>query len=151
MIVNGAHRTSPQRPLPVTVRLRNRRRPMLPKHRQLQNSTLSIHTPVSIVWWWPASIPLRLVGAASGAALLVPLRVFGLPSRCRDGVGIMSGLMPRRSREPTRPTAAESTRPVLERSISHHRSGLARASVAEIWSVEDQASLRCSSYISTKS
>lgn len=110
---------------------------MLPKHRQLQNSTLSIHTPVSMVSW--------RVDTGGGGAVpvsLVALAALGWRRICREGMGIMPGLMPRSSKDPTRPTMAERRKPGLERSMSHQSRGLARASVAEIWRVDDQASLR---------
>lgn len=131
----AAYRIPAQRPWPVADRRHDSRRPMLPKQRQLQNSTLSIHTPVSIV-----SLLARPPSAEAPSPCAVALASRALDS-CA-GAGIMSGLTPSRNTEPTRPTVADSRKPGLERSISHHSSGLTMASVAEICSVDDQASLR---------
>ena len=105
---------------------------MLPKQRQLQNSTLSIHTPVSMVWLWATSAPGAAVAVVLPLAAAAAAAAAALRSICRDGVGIMSGLMTRSRREPTRPTPADSRSPGLDRSMSHQSSGLARANVAEI-------------------
>lgn len=127
--------TPAQRPLVAADRLQVSRRPMLPKQTQLQNSTLSIHMPVSTVSCL-ASPPS--ISVAAPVASIDALRPAG-PA----GVGIMSGLTPMSRREPTSPTAADRRKPGLERSMSHHNRGLTSASVTESCSVEAQGSLRC--------
>lgn len=97
-------------------------RPILPKQRQLQNSTLSIHTPVSTVSC-VAKPPNARGSLLKG---FEELRV-GNPA----GAGIISGSTPRRRIEPVKPTAADSTNPGLLRSMSHHKRGLTNANVAD--------------------
>ena len=109
---------------------------MFPKHTQLQNSTLTIQMPASSVAWL-ASPPSTSGGSATRPAL-DSLRHCAVD----DGVGIMSGLMPSSTAEPVSPTAADSRKPGLERSMRYHRNGLTSASVSETWSVDAQGSLR---------
>jgi hypothetical protein len=58
------------------------------------------------------------------------------------GLGIMSGVVARRSAVPVAPTAVERMKPGLERSIRYQRTGFTRASVRDAWRVEAQGSLR---------
>lgn len=117
--ISNNYRTPPHLPLDLfQVSLR----PIFPKQRQLQNSTLSIQTPVSTVSW--LAKPPNAKGSLSKP--FEELRL-GMP----DGAGMISGLTPRRNIEPVRPTAADNTNPGLLRSISHHSSGLTNANVAD--------------------
>lgn len=109
---------------------------MFPKHTQLQNSTLTIHTPISTV----------SPSTGRGARLAVAAHDENeLCAACHalDGAGITSGLTPSSSADPVSPTQVDSRKPGMLRSMSHHRSGFTRASVAETCSVEAHASLRC--------
>lgn len=130
----SAQRTPAQRPLATVDLPHVSRLPIFPKQTQLQNSTLSIQTPVSTVCWVakPPSI-----SKSSEPASAVMLR-----ASCLAGVGMISGLKPISNTEPVNPTKADSRNPGFERSMSHHRSGFTSANVIEICKVEDQASLR---------
>lgn len=130
------HRTPAHLPLTAADRPMARRRPMLPKQTQLQNSTLSIHTPVSTVSC--RASPPRVSKSSWEVALVTD----ALPNETAEGVGIISGLTPRRKAEPVRPTAAARTKPGLERSISHQRRGFTRASDRDTWRVDAQATFR---------
>lgn len=48
-LLSRSHLTPPHLPLPAASEFSASRRPIFPKHTQLQNNTLSIHTPVSII------------------------------------------------------------------------------------------------------
>ena len=115
--------------------------PMFPKHTQLQNNTLSIHTPDSTVLFCARYPPRSTVSSSSSASAAADslLRNRALVT---EGVGIMAGFTPRRTTEPASPTAAERRKPALDRSMSHQSSGLTRAKVTETCKVEDQGSLR---------
>lgn len=112
------------------------RRPIFPKHTQVQNSTLAIHVPTT-----------RL---SCGIALYrVPACEIGVPSPAMgDGVveageGIISGLILSTANIPVNPTMVDRAKPGFERSTRYHRTGLARESVRETWSVDCQGTLRC--------
>lgn len=116
---------------------------MFPKHTQLQNSTLSIHTPDSNVSELASPPRSRLSSHLSlpdeedddhGSELVLNSEL--------EGVGIISGFTPSSKPAPATPTAAERRKPALERSMSHQRSGLTSARVMDTCKVDDQASLR---------
>lgn len=111
---------------------------MLPKKIQLQNRTLTIQMPVSIVSWFGKAPSVREPAAPWW---LDELRE-KVPGPSPAGVGIMSGSRPMRTAEPTRPTAAESQNPGLERSIMYQRNGFAKAKVMETCIVDAHGSLR---------
>lgn len=104
---------------------------MLPKQTQLQNRTLSIQIPVSIVFWLARPPNVRESETVS------------FRNDDADGVGTISGSTPISTAEPIRPTAAESRKPGLERSIKYHKKGLTRASVSESCSVDAHGRRRC--------
>lgn len=120
-----SYRLPAQRPLAAVDVPKDNLRPMFPKQTQLQKSTLRIQTPVSRVSCL-ASPPKASFPSAEGLCAEVALR-----NGVADGAGIMSGLTPMSTAEPASPTMAERSRPGLERSMSHQRSGLARASVRD--------------------
>ncbi len=109
-------------PLPLNANLR----PTLPKHTQLQNNTLRIQMPPSI---------LSLL--TNPMTLSSPNRrvCFNVEFRGREvedaGEGIMSGLEASRRAVPVAPTALERRKPGVERSTRYQRTGLTRARVRE--------------------
>lgn len=127
--------TTPFAPLP----LRAKRLPIFPKHTQLQNSTLKIQVPPSIVSILtpPSPSPPKL--PRYFAVVFLP----GLGMLTEAGEGIMSGFEARRRAVPVAPTKAERRKPGLERSMRYHRTGLTRASVREAWRVDAHGNLRC--------
>lgn len=97
---------------------RFKRRPTLPKHTQLQNSTLEIHVATPIVS--DVTPETSNVCVSFGAA----------------GEGTMSGLMLSRAAAPDMPTTRESANPALDLSIRYHMNGLTKASVSDTCSVD---------------
>ena len=110
---------------------------MLPKQTQLQKSTLSIQTPVTM---FSCERGLGAEDVSKGADSLSELVTVIIID---EGAGIISGLTPSSRRVPAKENEAESTNPARERSISHQRRGLTRASVPEACSVDAQGSFRC--------
>ena len=109
----------------------------MPKQTQLQNSTLTIQIPVSTV------LGPRSSQTAPGSPVSEALPAHAPPSGDgNDGAGMMSGLMPRRSRLPASPTAAERRRPGFVPSTRYQRKGFARVRAVETWRVETHGSLR---------
>jgi hypothetical protein len=107
---------------------------MLPKQTQLQNNTLIIQMPVSTVSW--LAMPPRVSSSASTPAS-GPTELFR--KGAVEGAGIISGFTPSRKRDPVMPTAVDRRKPGMDRSMSHHRRGLASARVADACSVESHA------------
>jgi hypothetical protein len=58
------------------------------------------------------------------------------------GAGTISGCRPVSKAEPASPTADETMKPAIERSIMNHRAGFTRPSDSETCKVESQGSLR---------
>lgn len=123
----------PHLPRPTADLFSANRLPMLPKHTQLQNKTLSTHIPVSIVL--SVAKPPNTVGSPP---------VWPVWFRCKScdeypiGAGIISWFNPSATMEPARPTAADNKKPGLDRSIRYHRNGLTAARVIETCIVEAQ-------------
>lgn len=110
------------------------RRPILPKHTQLQNKTLAIHvqTPMLsfVMILYDVTLSYEILGAfARGEGVA--------------GGGTMSGLTPRRTAVPVMPTMAERMKPGFDRSMRYQSTGLTSARVKETCRVDCQGSLRC--------
>ena len=135
--LTSPHLTPPHRPRVVAELVRAKRRPIFPKHTQLQNRTLSIQIPVSTVSW--LAKPPSVSGSAKDGAV---------PFRCRPsdekpaGVGTICGFNPIKMAEPVKPTAAESRKPGFDRSIRYQRKGLTSARVRETCIVDAHGSFR---------
>lgn len=120
-------------------------RPMFPKQTQLQNKTDRIQMPPSrlSLLTSPNHVPDP---KASPPTLIGWCRIVEFAIRevlAVAGLGIISGFDTSRRVVPIAPTAAESIKPGLERSMRYHSAGLTRASVREACRVEVQGSLRC--------
>ena len=113
---------------------------MLPKHTQLQKSTLAIQVPTPMLSELTRP-PARSGQAAASAPAAAPdARAAG--EAVVAGAGTMAGLMPSSTAVPVRPTTAERRKPGFDRSIKYHSTGLTNASVSETCSVDCQGSLR---------
>ena len=97
---------------------------MFPKHTQVQNSTLAIHVPTTIL---SGGMPVYQI-LACGTDASSPATGDGAVAA---GEGTISGLMLRTASIPVKPTTVENTKPDLERSTRYHRTGLARERVRE--------------------
>jgi hypothetical protein len=113
-------------------------RPILPKHTQLQNSTLIIQIP--------PSMPSLLTYPPRSSIIVLCWTVAFLEEEA--GLGIMSGFETRRSAVPVAPTPKERMKPGLERSIMYHRTGLTSANVSEACRVEVHGSFLCRTHVS---
>lgn len=115
--------------------------PMLPKHTQLQNSTLAIQVPTPILsseespsnpGWFPDTFARdNFCG-------------------CMAGDGTISGLTSSNTIVPATPTTADKMKPGFDLSIRYHRTGFASASVRETCRVDCQGNFLCSISIRTR-
>lgn len=111
--------------------------PMLPKHRQLQKSMLSIHTPDSTVSWLTSPPNASSRGGVSRLKVVELFRI-----NDPDRFGIISVFTPSRRMDPISPKAADRMKPGLDRSMSHHIRGFTSASDADICRLDVHATLR---------
>lgn len=114
---------------------------MLPKHTQLQNSTLAIHVQTAM---------LSGLISPCGEIALVELGTIPAGGVTIAGEGTISGLTADKTAVPAIPTIAESTKPGLERSTRYHSTGLTSARVRETCKVDCQGSLRYKSISNIK-
>lgn len=103
--------------------------PMLPKHTQLQNSTLAlqVQTPM-LSWETKPSMP------TSGAVMFASV---ALGSRIA-GDGTILGLISNNMKVPKIPTIADKMKPAFDRSIRYQSTGLTSARVRETCIVDCQ-------------
>lgn len=111
------------------------RLPILPKQTVLQNSTLMIHVPHSIV----LCVMMPLKACTTGGAVELSVNSEGDDA----GDGIISGLSDSSTAVPTTPTEVERRKPGFDRSIRYQSTGLTSASVKDTCKVEVQGSFRC--------
>lgn len=113
---------------------------MLPKQRQVQNSTLRIQMPASTVSGLAIPPSIVAAGSADGSAddtLCVCV------TKVVDGARITSGLTLSRNRVPAAPTIVDTTSAAMVRSISHQRKMLTSAMATETCVLDVHARRRC--------
>jgi len=110
-------------------------RPILPKHTQLQNSTLAIQVETAM---------LSGLTSPCGGIELVEFGPKPAGGITIAGEGTMSGLTANKTAVPVIPTTVDSKKPALERSTRYHSTGLTSARVSETCKVDCHGSLRYS-------
>ena len=117
------------------------RRPIFPKHTQLQNNTLAIHVATATS---PCDIPIAII--PSSEARPEPLLNDEAALEEEEGSACcaetISGLISSRAIMPVMPIRLDRTKPDLDRSMRYHRKGLTRARVRETWRVDCQGVFR---------
>ena len=103
--------------------------PMLPKHTQLQNSTLAIQVQT------PArSCETKLSMPTSRAVMFASVALIDSIA----GEGTILGLISNNMKVPKIPTTADNMKPAFDRSITYHSTGLTSARVRETCIVDCQ-------------